>query len=542
MKKNFIVILCMFFLIIIWPVSGSTNNVYTVKNVTFSSSEYDYFPTAENGVILEQELDDMNRGYTVLRVWGTDYEMGYAQADLIGDYIVQIVNECKEFLGLQYNVIRDLVNDALWLPSNIENELNGMVDCLMISHPTENIDKLDLKVFNSFGDWAYGCRSHSCWGRYVANPIKTLSTRRLDFFAPFNSAYHHVLCARIPDEGPKWANLAWPGFVTVISSINEYGTLVSLHDFQTHLTDFLADRMPRTVASRYSTTFATDPDISTHLIDTFNELQSYEIMTGTFLNYYSPEGNGGVMTCNPFESGPDFFDLRVPQNSWHHGEAIITTNQYTDGTYTPSDEDFGADDYYNNENPKTQESHWDLLEDFFGHKGLHIISLAYRNNEDMTIWLMGKICSFIQTPRLEYEWSYLFEPQPPEIPMIEGPLNGKVGSTYTYNISAIDPESDDVYFWIEWFQGCPGVYWQGPFKSGEVVEFTNTWETSGTHFITVRAKDTNDLESDIATLTVTIPRTKTINNYLLESVFSRFTNLFPIFCTILIRLNPLINI
>ena len=40
---------------------------------------------------------------------------------------------------------------------------------------------------------------------------------------------------------------------------------------------------------------------------------------------------------------------------------MITTNRQTDGTTTPGDEDFGADDYYDDESPKTLESHWDLL-------------------------------------------------------------------------------------------------------------------------------------------------------------------------------------
>ena len=54
-------------------------------------------------------------------------------------------------------------------------------------------------------------------------------------------------------------------------------------------------------------------------------------MSGGFLNYYGPEGYGGVFTSNPFESGPDFYHIRKPQESWHHGEAMITTNTWTLG-------------------------------------------------------------------------------------------------------------------------------------------------------------------------------------------------------------------
>ena len=36
-------------------------------------------------------------------------------------------------------------------------------------------------------------------------------------------------------------------------------------------------------------------------------------MTGGFVNYYAPEGHGGVMTADPYQAGPDFYHLRVPQ-------------------------------------------------------------------------------------------------------------------------------------------------------------------------------------------------------------------------------------
>ncbi|MCK4340182.1 MAG: hypothetical protein KAY37_00475 [Phycisphaerae bacterium] len=368
--------------------------------------------SAQNGVILDQQLDPNNKGYTVIRVWGSHYEMGYAQTSLLGDYIVQGVNETKAYLDQfhMYNYVRGIMATAVWMPPGIEDEFDGAVDCLAISHPTENIDELDLKVACTAGEWLYGCRSHTCWGRYVADPIKTLSTRRLDFPSLYSSMNHHVLCACDPDDGsPRWVNLGWPGMPTAATGVNEFGTVVSLHDYYCD-TDFAAGRMPRMVACRYALSYATDPDVSTHLAGVFAELQSYEIMTGSFVNYYAPEGHGGVMVCNPYQSGPDFYYLRTPRETWHHGEAMITTNTWTDGTYTPPDEDFGADAYYDDETPKTQESHWDLLAS--GSNSLHLLSVAYRAREDMTIWADGRLDGIGRTPRLEWEWSDLFGPGP----------------------------------------------------------------------------------------------------------------------------------
>jgi len=369
---------------------------------------------AEHGEILDQDLNESGQGYTVLRLWGSHYEMGYAQAELLSEYIVQGVNETEAFVGGLYESLRQLMAQTVWMPPEIEDEFDGIVACLAVTHPEEEIDELDLKVACTFGEWLYGCRSHTCWGRYVADPIRTLSTRRLDFSTVIPIMNHHVLCACDPDDGsPRWVNLAWPGIVTVAQGVNEFGTLVSLHDYNSGNADLTPGRMPRMVAARYAMTYATDPDVSAHLDAVWNELRNYELMTGGFLNYYAPEGWGGVMTGRPWQSGPDFYHLRLPQEVWHYGEAMITTNQWTDGTSTPGDENFGADAYYDDETPKTLESHWDLLAN--AGNGLQQLSVAYRGRGDMTVWADGRIDGFGRTPRLEWEWSELFGLTPGDI-------------------------------------------------------------------------------------------------------------------------------
>jgi hypothetical protein len=370
----------------------------------------------ENGLILDQQLN-ANEGYTVLRVWGSHYEMGYAQADLLGEYIVTVVDETENLVGaVYYNVLRGIISGSVWMPPEIEDELDGMVDSLAVTHPSAGIDKVDLKVVNTFGDWGYACRSHMCWGRYVAAPIQTLATRRLDFGSPVPSSNHHVLCAWDPDDGsPRWVNLGWPGAVAVVTGVNEYGALSSLHDFNSHGADVSSGRMPRSVACRYALALTPGGDPAGFLTEIYAELQNYEIMTGSFVNYYAPKGAGGVMTCNPYQTGPDFYNLRTPQEVWHHGEALITTNAWTDGTYTPPDENFGADAYYNDESPKTLESHWTLLAT--GSNSLHMLSVAFRDRGDMTVWADGRLGDGSRTPRLEWEWGELYG-DPDAIPAV----------------------------------------------------------------------------------------------------------------------------
>ena len=102
---------------------------------------------AQNGVILDQQLDASNRGYTVLRIWGSHYEMGYAQASLLGDYIATGVDEIKALAGEpDYSSLRLLMAVAVWKPPEIEDELDGMVASLAVTHPSAAIDKLETFV------------------------------------------------------------------------------------------------------------------------------------------------------------------------------------------------------------------------------------------------------------------------------------------------------------------------------------------------------------------------------------------------------------
>ncbi len=358
---------------------------------------------AVNGEVIDQDLSPEGYGYTVMVVWGSHYEMGYAQGYLLSDYMIDGMEQIKSYLGPLYSAVRSSMDETTWKPDEIEDELDGMLQALEDTHPDYDVDKLDIKVANTFGDWAYGiaCRSHSCWGNFTSDPVNTLSTRRLDYSIPMEGAYHHVLCAWDPDDGdPQWVNLAWPGYVTCVTGVNEFGTLTSLHDYNSSVGNPAPLSMPRCVAARYALTLPTAPDLSQHAVQVYTELQNYEAYTGSFINYYVPDGWGGVITC----SRPGgFYDLRMPHPDYFGGDVLITTNAWTDGSYTPSGGTFMAD-YYEEGGPKDIQSHWDLMLD----TGLHKMSIEYRNRKDITIWADGKLPGG-RTDRLEYRWSDLFQ-------------------------------------------------------------------------------------------------------------------------------------
>jgi nitroreductase len=112
---------------------------------------------------------------------------------------------------------------------------------------------------------------------------------------------------------------------------------------------------------------------------------------------------------------------------------------------------------------------------------------------------------------------------PPEVPDIDGPTYGSAGTSYTYIFNSVDPDSDDVYYYIRWGDGHI-EYWDGPHQSGLNIEINHTYEKQGTYLIEAKVKDTNNAESEWAEFEVTIPRNKAIN----LSIFQRFLERFPI--------------
>ena len=113
--------------------------------------------------------------------------------------------------------------------------------------------------------------------------------------------------------------------------------------------------------------------------------------------------------------------------------------------------------------------------------------------------------------------------QPPEIPIIYGPLNGKAGRSYVYSASTIDPDKDKVYYWFDWGDGTNSG-WTGPYESGVTASESHIWNAQGEYIVKVKAKDIYEAESTWATQKVTMPKNKAFifNFLLLNWLFERF--------------------
>jgi len=152
-------------------------------------------------------------------------------------------------------------------------------------------------------------------------------------------------------------------------------------------------------------------------------------------------------------------------------------------------------------------------------------------------------CTFIYNSREYYSFdfetinvTYGSEEGAPNPPIIEGPTNGKNNTLYSYNISTIDPQGDNVFFMIDWGDDIIEG-WIGPVSSGNVIEMTHSWNKRDNYVISVKAKDINDDESLWSTFEISMPK-----NYKLNSMIniSRFINNHPRFFEILQQLQRLL--
>jgi hypothetical protein len=117
----------------------------------------------------------------------------------------------------------------------------------------------------------------------------------------------------------------------------------------------------------------------------------------------------------------------------------------------------------------------------------------------------------------------------PGKPSIEGPSDGKTNTPYDYTFNAVDPDDNDLFYYIKWGDGYIET-WEGPQLSGEDLVISHTYSNEGEFSIQAKVKDIHDLESGWTTMNVTMPRTKDT----FSSFFNRLIERFSILNNILL--------
>jgi hypothetical protein len=118
---------------------------------------------------------------------------------------------------------------------------------------------------------------------------------------------------------------------------------------------------------------------------------------------------------------------------------------------------------------------------------------------------------------------------PPDKPTINGPASGYVDTSYNYEFISIDPDGDNVSYYIKWGDGTI-TDWTSFQDSGPPgFNESHTWSIQGTYIIKAKTKDVYGLESDWSEYRVSIPRNRTSTYHWLLNCFpllERLLNLF----------------
>ncbi len=107
--------------------------------------------------------------------------------------------------------------------------------------------------------------------------------------------------------------------------------------------------------------------------------------------------------------------------------------------------------------------------------------------------------------------TYGFNNNPPEKPTIEGPPSGKARTAYDYYFCSSDPDGDDINYYVDWGDES-GEVRLGPYASNTCITVSHTWTSDGTYTIKAKAQDFNQAESEWATFSVSMPKSKNILN------------------------------
>jgi hypothetical protein len=112
---------------------------------------------------------------------------------------------------------------------------------------------------------------------------------------------------------------------------------------------------------------------------------------------------------------------------------------------------------------------------------------------------------------------------PPAIPAITGPAEGKPGKPYLFNFVSEDLDAHTVYYYVDWGDNTT-TEWVGPYISGTMIHLTHTWDAEGTYTVKAKARDSMGAESDWGTLSVVMPMDY---RFSFSTFFQHLLDLFP---------------
>lgn len=193
-------------------------------------------------------LHDVN-GQTVLHVWGSHYEMGYAQGYLLGDKIMRAMREyILELLPTSIYMAGHFVVPPLFnIPEDFKEEIHGVVDGVFRSNAdtyipvlNRHIDEWDLVFSNAVADLgSMACSTQIGWDEATSFDPRlvgeTAMIRNLDWALAgpdrFMLSKETIVIVYTPEIAGRQtvASVTFPGFLGCLTCMNESGVAAALN-------------------------------------------------------------------------------------------------------------------------------------------------------------------------------------------------------------------------------------------------------------------------------------------------------------------------
>jgi hypothetical protein len=207
------------------------------------------FSQQVNGVIVSD-----TGNITIIKVWGTHYERGFATGYLLAEHIVDLyVNYIKPAFGSLLPTAKDIIQQGvdIKIDSIFQVEAKGVYAGIdSAGFGVSGMDYIDVLVANAFLDLQglylfrdveikTGCSSLMDWGTATAGTDlngKSVISRHLDWSNTAAIVNNQAIVIHIPSEADEqpWAMIGFAGQISALSGINNDG----LGAFQHMMSDF----------------------------------------------------------------------------------------------------------------------------------------------------------------------------------------------------------------------------------------------------------------------------------------------------------------
>lgn len=178
-------------------------------------------------------------GYKIIRVWGSHYDRGYAYGYLLGEQIVDVLENylIKSALGGQkskFDVMKSTFINYFEIDEKYSDEGQGILDGMIANGEAaklssflgREIDKNDILCGNIIVEFAFlGCSSLALWGDRTEFE-NLIYTRNLDWDRSEVLLRNHLLTVHLEqeeDNEQSWVSFGFPGLIGILSGINFSG-------------------------------------------------------------------------------------------------------------------------------------------------------------------------------------------------------------------------------------------------------------------------------------------------------------------------------